>query len=260
MDGILNQQQPQGGLLEFLQSPQFRGFSEGLLAAGNPNQPKMGLIQALGMGGQGVNAAVDREKAKQLEEFMMQMKMQQMMQQGQITPYQREYLDIQRERNNLDRSGVGKPPTGYQFKEDGTLTPIPGGPAEKLSPEAAAKSAQVDNAKANIPKIRELLADKYPGPIDFALNRGDVGEGKRLVKSSIEAYLRATSGAAVPEQEVERAAELYLPNPTDTQETRARKVDQLERFLSGIDTNMALGRGEQTTPAATGGWQIEEVQ
>lgn len=176
--------------------------------------------------------------------------------QAEMTPYQREYLDIQRDKNNL-ASGSQKPPAGYRYAADGqALEAIPGGPAEKLTPEQAAKTAQVNNARNALPEIERVMVDQAPDLFAFYAGAGETGRGRRLVKEAIEGYLRATSGAAVTESEMDRALDLYEPKPYDSAETRKAKFQRLSQFLQGTGENMMRGR---TQAPATGGWSIEEV-
>jgi hypothetical protein len=162
-----------------------------------------------------------------------------------MTPYQTQSLELMKRRLNMSENannGLGKPPTGYRWNAGNELEAIPGGPATKLTPEASAKKAQVDNALSTFPEIRRLMLDGMVDPVRFYSMAGDIGQGRRLVKQAVEAYLRATSGAAVPEPEVERALQLYEPKPYDMPETKKRKLDQLENFLNGTKANIAMGR------------------
>jgi hypothetical protein len=145
------------------------------------------------------------------------------------------------------RMGGGvKPPSGYRTTEGGNLEPIPGGPAARQSPEQAAKTQMIETAISSGKQFRDLIytepptADK-PGTIDRALIATMAGnvpftEGRTanvLIKDSIEAKLRAESGAAVPEPEVKRASERFKPSIFDKDETIELKTQLLDRFLRG---------------------------
>lgn len=143
-------------------------------------------------------------------------------------------------------------PAGYRSTSGGNLEPIPGGPATKLPGNEAAQLALLNTGLKNMPEIRKIFGSQFSAgnSWDYAIGAGDVGHGKRLVTAGIEAALRAMSGAAVPKEEVERYRELYMPSPVDTEQTRARKLDELEKFMSGASNNMNQGRtGEMASPS-----------
>lgn len=83
-----------------------------------------------------------------------------------------------------------------------------------------------------------------------------------LIYNSIEAKLRAESGAAVPEEEVKRMAARFIPSPLDNDETIKSKIRRMEAFLRG-----SFGRiknaGEPTTekgaaPKIDSGWSADD--
>lgn len=270
------------------QQRMFMGMGQGLLQASAPSRMPVPFTQALGMGFEqaqeneaayteqqlrraGIEAQMANANKKRYEKIGNKIvdpdtgKVVYDAGPDQMTPYQREHLKLMRDRMGAGGApsgspdatapaapppGMGKPPSGYRWREDGSLEPIPGGPGEKLSPEAAAKTAQVDNALTTIPEIRRLMVDQSLDPVSFYAEAGDTGQGRRLVKQAVEAYLRATSGAAVPETEVDRALRLYEPTPFDKKPTRQRKVDQLENFLKGTGANIKKGRSADSSPPA----------
>jgi len=63
---------------------------------------------------------------------------------------------------------------------------------------------------------------------------GSAGRTMRQgILEAVEAKLRAESGAAVPQTEVQRAAERFFPSPADSDEAIRLKVQRLEKFLRG---------------------------
>lgn len=82
-----------------------------------------------------------------------------------------------------------------------------------------------------------------------------------LIYNAVEAKLRAESGAAVPEQEVKRMADRFIPSPLDSDETIKSKIRRMEAFLRG-SFGRIKGAGEATTPAenktTNSGWSPEE--
>lgn len=140
--------------------------------------------------------------------------------------------------------GMGaKAPSGYRYKDDNTLEAIPGGPATKLTPESAAKIGAVEVAMKNLPKIRNVMNSvNVFSAADWLRDAGAIGEAKRQVRQAVESALRAQTGAAAPETEVQRYTDLYMPRFDDTQATKQKKLDELEKFLSSTAAGMKLGR------------------
>lgn len=154
-------------------------------------------------------------------------------------------------RHNLatEAGGGQKPPAGYRPTPTGDLEPIPGGPATKLPGNEAAQMALLNTSLDNMTDIRKAFGKDFglQSSADYGLERGDVGQGKRLVTAGIEAALRAMSGAAVPKEEVARYSNLYLPTPMDSEPTRTKKLNELEKFMQAAASNMNQGRSNDTT-------------
>jgi hypothetical protein len=161
-----------------------------------------------------------------------------------------------------------KLPIGYRqkFNADGTvapdasgrgiLEPIPGGPAEKETAETAFKHAQLNVATDSLARAEKYFVGDEKNPPNTSttgmlFSAGSAGDALRAVNSAIEAYLRGTSGAAVSEQEMQRARDLYAPGVMDTDITRKRKLEDLKRMLKVAKEKMELGRGgAQADPSA----------
>lgn len=66
---------------------------------------------------------------------------------------------------------------------------------------------------------------------------GTSGDYQKLEQASLQladAWLRATSGAAVPEQEVQRAARAFMPIASDKPEVKAQKAAARKRILESL--------------------------
>lgn len=154
--------------------------------------------------------------------------------------------------------GPSKPPAGYRWTPDGNLEAIPGGPAGKLSPEQAAKVQLVQQGQRNAAEFAQMLFPDGKN-VDRTLLatmavRAPGTDGRTaysLVYDAIEAKLRAESGAAVPESEVQRMSKRLVPSVMDNDETIRTKMRMLDAFLQGADTQMGKGRG-----GSTGGWGV----
>jgi hypothetical protein len=146
-----------------------------------------------------------------------------------------------------------KPPSGFRFKEDGlSLEPIPGGPQDTLTPEGAAKLQLLETAIRSSNDFKKFIISEKEVTDDDGnvtrvpdINRTNIAnmnigtpftQGRSanvLLLDSIEAKLRAESGAAVPETEVKRAGKRFRPTLLDSDETIIIKLDLLNRFLEG---------------------------
>jgi hypothetical protein len=138
--------------------------------------------------------------------------------------------------------------------EDGTPKLVPQGkPAPKgslvdvnvggMTPEQAAKTQLVDTAISDLTTFRGMILPG--GKVDRAMVLGlntpgfagapgtDARTAYSLIYNAIEAKLRAQSGAAVPEIEVEREVARFVPSPLDNDATIKSKLDRLEGFLKG---------------------------
>jgi hypothetical protein len=165
---------------------------------------------------------------------------------------------------------VPKAPEGMQYNDAGQLEEIPGyvGMKSRIA-KAGAMNVNVgmnatDAAKAEllnqgISDIEEFKGILMPnGKIDREIVLGmntpgfagvpgtDSRMAYSLIYNSIEAKLRAESGAAVPEQEVQRMAARFIPSPLDTDETIRSKVRRMEAFLRGSFSRIK-GAGEPST-------------
>jgi len=120
---------------------------------------------------------------------------------------------------------------------------------EKLSPENAAKLSLVKVGRKQLSEGTALLKNK-----DGTFNRATIAamrgnfagtKGRRArvkIMNAINAQLRAESGAAVPEEEVDRAFERFVPSILDDDATIKAKISGLDQLLSGT---LELAKGPQ---------------
>jgi hypothetical protein len=85
-----------------------------------------------------------------------------------ITPYQRESLDLRRQRIAQMGGGQSKPPSGYRWGANGNLEPIPGGPADKPTLKAPGHmitkelTGQLDKLDT-LRRLNQSFADEFAG-------------------------------------------------------------------------------------------------
>lgn len=155
------------------------------------------------------------------------------------------------ERNNA--------PPGYRWVDEADpnkgLVAIPGGPAEKITPEVSSRIGLADSFLGQLPKIRETLsAGGATGPMDAfmaKIGQGRAGEVKRQIDSGAEALLRNLTGAGMSQSEASDYAGRYKLQPWDTVESITSKMNQLERELQFVKATVT--RGRSTTPTVLNG-------
>lgn len=160
--------------------------------------------------------------------------------------------------------GPEKPPQGYDWidKNDPTkgLAAIPGGPEAKIPANEAGYLAMMNASKEGVANARKFFLDpSFKGgaisaagsAVGQALNAGDIGRAQRDIKMATETALRIMTGAAAPETEVKRYADMFTPSVYDSRATRAQKLNNLENFLNQAQTNMTAGR---VAPQSNIGW------
>jgi hypothetical protein len=154
--------------------------------------------------------------------------------------------------------------------EDGAV------PSKNISAETAGRFGLIKTGLDNLKKARQVFLQIDPKTgkrregaggvttfigetIQTQLSAGEIGRAQRAVRVAVEGALRAATGAAAPETEVQRALDQFMPNPTDGIETRTQKLDLLEQFLRNTQTALiegapplAPGEGGQTVASGKG--------
>lgn len=165
----------------------------------------------------------------------------------------------------------GKPASGLTFETtpDGGVRVTQGrqAGASAQTPERAAKTQMVEQAVDTLAQVEKRLFDPDGSPnrsLILGMNApamarnfvgGEPRETRIMILDAIEAKLRAESGAAVPESEVERAAERFMPSVTDAPETIRTRMRLLREFLKGTSARIS---GEK--PAAAIDFTREDVE
>ncbi len=173
---------------------------------------------------------------------------------GVITPQAATQLRGKARAEQLAPTSKGKLPAGWRFKENGDAEPIPGGPATAISGEIAAKFGLINTALSNFDEAEKFLTKEFQ-PGDFIETTGAFGEGgiaNRAIRFSVEAVLRAVSGAAVPDTEVERFMDLFAPKSNDRVATAKQKLSLLRETLE--NTRSAISQGRGGVPGEAGGF------
>ena len=98
--------------------------------------------------------------------------------QNQMTPYQQKYLQVL-----AANQGQSRVPMGYRMKQDGSLEPIPGGPADQ-------KAQTVDAGRQTVDTLTTGLKAQY----DILKESGGITSKNENAFSNIPAFL-ASSGA-----------------------------------------------------------------
>lgn len=160
---------------------------------------------------------------------------------------------------------AGKVPAGYRANADGSLTFIPGGPADpaiaegrKPATEFQGKSAIFGARAEEADKIIGSLSGKYsPSAINSknAVERtwgigGVLGaatnamaltpedqRAEQAQRDFINAVLRQESGAAIADSEFDNARRQYFPQPGDSPEVIAQKSRNRKLSVQGLRGN-----------------------
>lgn len=174
---------------------------------------------------------------------------------GQENP---EYFDYQMRLREAGRpsttvnTGDWKIPTGYQLTDpenpQAGVTPIPGGPAEQIPAELAARVGLADSFLSQAPAIKQrLLQGEATGMVDFTQSRlnqsSEQAEIYRQMLSGTDALRRMLTGAGMPASEAGEYVKRYLPTVTDNAQSAAVKLDQLVKELQTIKEMAMRGRG-----------------
>jgi hypothetical protein len=146
-----------------------------------------------------------------------------------------------------------KAPPGYRYVgATGKLEAIPGGPAEKLAGETAGKVALYKGGLEDIKEFKKYVFDE-DGKLDrvflakmnapFGAGRfADVRDAHSLISNAIEAKLRAETGAAATQDEIDRNVEKFMPSIRDNEKTAENKIRRLEKFLGTAIEGTMKGR------------------
>ena len=140
----------------------------------------------------------------------------------------------------------GQPGAGYPTgTRQVDMKPIP--------VEQSAKMAMIDNAITSHAQVRDALTTPtgFDRATIAAMNANiPFTEGRALrqqMKDAIEARLRAESGAAVPDTEVERAMDRFMPSSLDSNSSIQSKFDRFETWLK--DTAWMTREGRAPRPS-----------
>lgn len=184
----------------------------------------------------------------------------------------------------------GKTPAGYRAAPDGSLVPIPGGPADpknKAPTEFQGKSAIFGARAEESDRILSELEGQYSpagvnaknaasgiwgigGALGVIGNRGLSDASQRADQAQrdfINAILRQESGAAIADSEFDNAKKQYFPQPGDSAAVIKQKTANRRLSVQGLKGNAgpavfsaggaAPAQPAQQQPALPSGWSVE---
>lgn len=175
------------------------------------------------------------------------------------------FMDYQVKMKEAGRSQVNietgeKLPPGYRWTDsdnrEAGVEPIPGGPAEQIPGELAARIGLADQFLTDVaPKLRSKLAT---GDATGIIDRFNAGNNQaspaagvyRDLELGTEALQRMLTGAGMNIAEAENYARRFLPTYTDNAASATAKLDQLVEALKGAREKAMRGRGGASRPAA----------
>jgi hypothetical protein len=144
-------------------------------------------------------------------------------------------------------AGRGKPPAGYEWLPDGTLSAIVGGPATEMPAELAARMGMAEKFLGEAPKLREQVkAGKVTGIYDVNKARywgtGEQGGIYRGLESGVDALRRMLTGAGMPAEEAGDYVRRYMPTGRDNSDSLTSKFDGLVTELQSMKASAQKGR------------------
>lgn len=163
------------------------------------------------------------------------------------------------------RESQQRAPAGYRYKDDGTLEPIPGGPAAgggiggKPPTESQQKFSLYSQTLGDaLPSLNQLYATGYKpsaaalklvslDPTAWSTSGLMQGMGAAdlewvsLINNVADSIVRPRSGAAITAGDVANTISGYVPLPSESPETRKRKMANLEKQRIYLQ-NIAEGR------------------
>lgn len=218
-------------------------------------------IQQLELAHQQRMEAMAAQNASRAEMAQAQREFQQQM--------QNERLQSQREMRSLTgavASAVGgaKAPAGYRFTPDGNLEAIPGGPAadkggQKPLTEGQAKGSlylgQMRSASEELGKLPGVSPVETAAAGSTFTNWATPAKAQQVAQLQnqwAEAYLRAKTGAAATQGEVDLNRRTFFPVVGDSKaviEQKAKMRSQAERDMTAL-----AGPGAATAGGVSGSW------
>lgn len=192
-----------------------------------------------------------------------------------ITAYQQAQLGVDRDKNQIERDKLAKteadkPPSGYRKNDDGSLSFIPGGPADPATGRNNAVPSEGERKAGTLLQRLEFsqkqLADvvqESPGAAKpsmlsetvrgIPLIGGDTpanlvtGEARQRVEAAqldlLDAALTLGTGAAYTKEQLKGYARSYFPQIGDSKETVADKQARLQNVVSAA--RIAAGRAAE---------------
>jgi len=159
-------------------------------------------------------------------------------------------------RSREANSQGAKAPSGYRYKEDGTLEAIPGGPGDKKAnpTEGQGKASLYATRAAEADKILNDLGNNYsrlgvaaknsgiaeyiPGATTAinALSSDNTQSADQAQRNFINAILRQESGAAISSSEFDNARKQYFPQPGDSDAIVRQKAANRQTAIEGLNT------------------------
>lgn len=162
------------------------------------------------------------------------------------SPYSRENLlyDIQRDPKNAEKY------ISYYQELEKAYAPPEG---QKLSASQQTRAVAAQNALGDIPLISDAITTGKLGGAKAIPGSGSAIGRRLLGTEDLDAalfniadnILRARSGAAAPEAEVQRFKDTFLPGPLDSPQAKKLKLDRAVRELQGY-VNPTGGGGVMT--------------
>ena len=161
-------------------------------------------------------------------------------------------------------AGMGKAPSGYQWMPDGSMAPIPGGPADRSSQDRpdTEGTKRVKVLYGSLAGAEKQLATlKGVDTSSIANAAAGSNAATRLLQSADyrryeSAALRwaanllyIKSGATAPAEEVQSTYKQFFPQPGDPPDLQAQKAEARAQEMAGIAETYGIPAPTSPSPA-----------
>jgi hypothetical protein len=173
-----------------------------------------------------------------------------------------------------EQIAAGRVPAGYRANPDGTLSAIPGGPAEALTTTQKDELTSIERTRSSAAQLKKMFKPEFVGfkgtmgefwdQYGSQVIPGAQGDSERIQFRALAAdtenqYIKAISGATVPTSEVPRLRRA-IPVPSDSPARYEAKLKEMERNLTELPAIIRNGPKSGAKSGASGAWKIEEVK
>lgn len=171
-----------------------------------------------------------------------------------------------------NKNQFGQAPSGFRFKQDGTLEPIPGGPSDQLSSDQKKTLSDINITRSTAQRLLESFKPEYVG---IAGSVGEVSDkyGTQLplignlagnpdrvrfrqdASTLVNNYINQITGATVGQGQETARLMRAVPNPSDSPlqfeaklKEMLKNLDELPNIIANNPNISKIGQQQITSP------------